>query len=153
MGKTVAQNRKARYLYTIEDTLEAGIELTGTEIKSVRDSNLNLQDAYARIERDEAWLIGVHIAPWAGGNRNNHEPLRTRKLLLHRRQIDELVGRTRAKGLTMIPLSVYFNDRGKAKVQIGLAKGKKHWDKRRDIAERDAKRDMARDVADAMRGR
>ena len=153
MGKTVAQNRKARHLYTIEDTFEAGIELTGTEIKSVRDSNLNLQDAYARIERDEAWLIGVHIAPWAGGNRNNHDPLRTRKLLLHRRQIDELLGRTRAKGLTMVPLSVYFNDRGKAKVQIGLAKGKKHWDKRRDIAERDAKRDMARDVADAMRGR
>lgn len=153
MGKTVAQNRKARHLYTIEDTLEAGIELTGTEIKSVRDSNLNLQDAYARIERGEAWLVGVHIAPWAGGNRNNHDPLRTRKLLLHRRQIDELLGRTRAKGLTMIPLSVYFNDRGRAKVQIGLARGKKHWDKRHDIAERDAKRDMAREVADAMRGR
>jgi SsrA-binding protein len=153
LGKTVAQNRKARHLYTIEDTLEAGIELTGTEIKSVRDSNLNLKDAYARIERGEAWLVGVHIAPWAGGNRNNHEPLRTRKLLLHRRQIDELVGRTKAKGLTIVPLSVYFNDRGKAKVELGLARGKKHYDHRRDIASRDAKRDMDREVADAMRGR
>ncbi len=153
MGKTVASNRKARHLYTIEDTLEAGIELTGTEIKSVRGSNLNLQDAYARIERGEAWLVGVHISPWAGGNRNNHDPLRTRKLLLHRRQIDELQGRTRAKGLTMVPLSVYFNDRGKAKVQLGLARGKKHYDHRRDIAERDARRDMEREVADAMRGR
>ncbi len=153
MGKTVAQNRKARHLYTIEDTLEAGIELTGTEIKSVRDSNLNLKDAYARIERGEAWLVGVHIAPWAGGNRNNHEPLRTRKLLLHRRQIDELVGRTKAKGLTIVPLSIYFNDRGKAKVELGLARGKKHYDHRRDIATRDAKRDMDREVADAMRGR
>jgi SsrA-binding protein len=153
MGKTVAQNRKARHLYTIEDTLEAGIELTGTEIKSVRDSNLNLKDAYARIERGEAWLVGVHIAPWAGGNRNNHEPLRTRKLLLHRRQIDELMGRTKAKGLTLVPLSIYFNDRGRAKVEIGLARGKKSYDHRRDIAERDAKRDMAREVADSMRGR
>lgn len=153
MGKTVAQNRKARHLYTIEDTLEAGIELTGTEIKSVRDSNLNLKDAYARIENGEAWLVGVHIAPWAGGNRNNHEPLRTRKLLLHRRQIDELLGRTKAKGLTLVPLSIYFNDRGKAKVQLGLARGKKSFDHRRDIANRDAKRDMDRQIADSMRGR
>ncbi len=153
MGKTVAKNRKARHLYTIEDTLEAGIELTGTEIKSVRASNLNLKDAYARIERGEAWLVGVHIAPWAGGNRNNHEPLRTRKLLLHRRQIDELLGRTKAKGLTLVPLSVYFNDRGRAKVEIGLARGKRSYDHRRDIADRDAKRDMAREVANSMRGR
>jgi SsrA-binding protein len=153
MGKTVAQNRKARHLYTIEDTLEAGIELTGTEIKSVRNSNLNLKDAYARIERGEAWLVGVHIAPWAGGNRNNHEPLRTRKLLLHRRQIDELVGRTKAKGLTLVPLRMYFNDRGRAKVELGLARGKKSYDHRRDIADRDARRDMDREVADAMRGR
>jgi SsrA-binding protein len=153
MGKTVAQNRKARYLYKIEDTLEAGIELTGTEIKSVRDSNLNLQDSYARIENGEAWLVGVHISPWAGGNRNNHDPLRTRKLLLHRRQIDELLGRTKAKGFTLVALSMYFNDRGKAKVQIGLARGKKNYDHRRDIADRDAKRDMDREVADAWRGR
>ncbi|MFV2064612.1 MAG: SsrA-binding protein SmpB [Chloroflexota bacterium] len=153
MGKTVANNRKARHDYLIEDTFEAGIVLTGTEIKSVRDSNVNLQDAHARIEHGEAWLVGAHIAPWAGGNRNNHEPKRDRKLLLHRAQIDQLLGRTKAKGLTMVPLSMYFNDRGRAKVQIGLARGKKHYDRRRDIAARDAKRDMEREVADALRGR
>jgi len=153
MGQTVAQNRKARHDYAIEDTLEAGIALTGTEIKSVRASNVNLQDAYARIERGEAWLVGMHIAPWAGGNRNNHEPMRDRKLLLHRSQIDQLLGRTKAKGLTLVPLSMYFNDRGRAKVQLGLARGKKNYDRRRDIAARDARRDMEREVADAQRGR
>lgn len=153
MGKTVATNRKARHDYTVEDTLEAGIALTGTEIKSVRDSQINLQDAYARIERGEAWLVGARIAPWAGGNRYNHEPMRDRKLLLHRAQIDQLLGRTKAKGLTMVPLSMYFNDRGKAKVQLALVKGKKHYDRRRDIAARDAKRDMDREISDAMRGR
>ena len=153
MGKIVATNRKARQDYVIEDTLEAGIALTGTEIKSVRESHINLQDAYARIERGEAWLVGARIAPWAGGNRNNHEPMRDRKLLLHRTQIDQLTGRTKAKGLTMVPLAMYFNDRGKAKVQLGLARGKKNYDRRRDIAAREAKRDMDREVADAMRGR
>lgn len=153
MGKTVATNRKARHDYTVEDTIEAGIALTGTEIKSVREGSVNLQDAYARIEKGEAWLIGARIAPWAGGNRWNHDPMRDRKLLLHRTQIDQLVGRTKAKGLTMVPLSMYFNDRGKAKVQIGLVRGKKNYDRRRDIAARQAKRDMDRDVADAMRGR
>jgi len=153
MGKTVATNRKARHDYAIEDTFEAGIVLTGTEIKSVRDSHVSLQDAYARIEHGEAWLVGARIAPWAGGNRNNHEPMRDRKLLLHRSQIDQLTGRTKAKGLTMVPLSMYFNDRGKAKVQVGLARGKKNYDRRRDIQARQAKRDMDREVADAMRGR
>jgi SsrA-binding protein len=153
MGKTVATNRKARHDYAVEDTLEAGIALTGTEIKSVRDGQVNLQDAYARIEKGEAWLIGARIAPWPGGNRYNHEPMRDRKLLLHRSQIDQLVGRTKAKGLTMVPLSMYFNDRGKAKVQLGLVRGKKSYDRRRDIAARQAKRDMDREVADAMRGR
>jgi len=153
MGKTVATNRKARHDYAIEDTFEAGIALTGTEIKSVRENHVNLQDAYARIEGGEAWLVGARIAPWAGGNRNNHEPMRDRKLLLHRSQIDQLTGRTKAKGLTMVPLSMYFNDRGKAKVQLGLARGKKNYDRRRDIAARQAKRDMDREIADAMRGR
>ena len=153
MGKTVATNRKARHDFVIEDTLEAGIALTGTEIKSVRDSQVNLQDAYARIEKGEAWLVGARIAPWRGGNRYNHEPMRDRKLLLHRTQIDQLLGRTKAKGLTMVPLSMYFNDRGKAKVQLGLVRGKKNYDRRRDIAARQAKRDMDREVADAMRGR
>lgn len=153
MGKTVAQNRKARHDYTIEETLEAGIALTGTEIKSVREGHVNLQDAYARIERGEAWLIGAHVAPWSGGNRYNHEPRRDRKLLLHRTQIDQLAGKTRAKGLTLVPLAMYFNDRGRAKVQLGLARGKKNYDRRRDIAARDARRDMDRDMADALRGR
>jgi len=153
MGKTVAQNRKARHDYTIEETLEAGIALTGTEIKSVREGHVNLQDAYARIERGEAWLVGAHVAPWSAGNRYNHEPKRDRKLLLHRTQIDQLAGKTRAKGLTLVPLAMYFNDRGRAKVQLGLARGKKHYDRRRDIAARDARRDMERDTADALRGR
>ena len=153
MGKTVATNRKARHDYTVEDSFEAGIVLTGTEIKSVREGSLNLQDAYVRIEKGEAWLIGTRIAPWPGGNRWNHEPMRDRKLLLHRAQIDQLVGKTKAKSLTMVPLSMYFNDRGKAKVQVGLVKGKKQYDRRRDIAERQSRRDVEREIADAMRGR
>jgi SsrA-binding protein len=153
MGKTIAQNRKARHDYIIEDTLEAGIALTGTEIKSIREGHVNLQDAYARIDRGEAWLVGAHVAPWSGGNRLNHEPRRDRKLLLHRSQIDQLVGRVRGKGLTLVPLTMYFNDRGRAKVELGLARGKKSYDHRRDIAERDARRDMDRDLADVRRGR
>ena len=153
MGKTVALNRKARHDYVIEDTLEAGIVLTGTEIKSVRAGNVNLQDAYARIEAGEAWLIGAHVAPWGGGNRYNHEPKRDRKLLLHRVQIAQLLGRTRAKGLTLVPLSLYLSDRGRAKVQLGLARGKQLHDRRRDIAARDARRDLERELADVHRGR
>ena len=153
MGKTLAQNRKARHDYVIEDTLEAGIALTGTEIKSIREGQVNLQDAYARIEHGEAWLVGAHVAPWAGGNRYNHEPRRDRKLLLHRTQIDQLVGRVRSKGLTLVPLDIHLNERGRAKVELGLARGKKWYDQRRDIAERDARRDLDRDLADLRRGR
>ena len=153
MGKTIATNRKARHDFSVEDSFEAGIALTGTEIKSAREGSVNLQDAYARIEKGEVWLIGARIAPWSGGNRWNHEPMRDRKLLLHRAQIDQLVGRTKAKGLTMVPLSMYFNDRGKAKVQVGLVKGKKQYDRRRDIADRQSRRDVEREVADALRGR
>ena len=153
MGETVAVNRKARHDYSIEDTLEAGIVLTGTEIKSVREGKANLQDAYARIEHGEAWLVGATIAPWSGGNRNNHEPRRDRKLLLHRVQIDQLLGRTRTKGLTLIPLRMYISDRGRAKLELGLARGKQLHDRRRDIAERDARREMERQLADVTRGR
>jgi SsrA-binding protein len=152
MGDTIAVNRKARHDYTVEDTLEAGLVLTGTEIKSVRAGKVNLQDAYARIEKGEAWLIGAHIAPWEGGNRWNHEPRRDRKLLLHRVQIDQLLGRTKAKGLTLVPLRLYLS-RGRAKIELGLARGKQLHDRRRDIAERDARRDMQRELADAHRGR
>jgi SsrA-binding protein len=151
--KTIALNRRARHEYTIDDTFEAGIVLTGTEIKSIRAGKVNLADAYARVERDEAWLIGAHIAPWAHGNRNNHEPKRMRKLLLHRSEIDELMGRAKAKGQTIVPLRLYLTARGRAKVELGLARGKQLHDRRRDIAERDARRDAARELADSTRGR
>jgi SsrA-binding protein len=154
MGEqTIALNRRARHEYTIIDTIEAGIVLTGSEIKSVRANKVNLSDAYARIERDEAWLIGAHIAQFAEANRWNHEPKRVRKLLLHRSEIDELKGKMGAKGLTLIPLRLYISERGRAKLELGLGRGKQLHDKRRDIADREAKRDVAREMADAMRGR
>lgn len=154
MGETLAVNRKARHDYTIEDTLEAGLVLRGTEIKSLRAGKINLQESYARIEHGEAWLVGVHIAPWeSSGLKFNHTPKRDRKLLLHRVQIDQLLGKTKSKGLTLVPLSVYLNDQGRAKVQLGLARGKQLHDRRHDIAERDARRDMERQMADYRSGR
>ena len=150
---TVALNRRARHDFTIDETFEAGIVLTGTEIKSLRAGKANLSSSYARMEHGEAWLIGADIAPFEGGNRYNHEPKRTRKLLLHRRQIDELMGRSKAKGQTIVPLRLYINERGIAKIELGLARGKQLHDHRRDIADRDAKRDVARELADAQRGR
>ena len=149
--KTISLNRRARHEFAIDDSLEAGIVLTGTEIKSIRAGKLNLADAYARIERGEAWLVGAHIAPWDSGNRWNHEPRRDRKLLLHRAQIDELLGKTKSKGLTLIPLKLYIDDRGKAKLELGLGKGKQLHDRRRDIAARDARRELERELADATR--
>ena len=149
--KTISLNRRARHEFSIEDTIEAGIALTGTEIKSIRAGKVSLSDAYARIERGEAWLVGAHIAPWDSGNRFNHEPKRDRKLLLHRGQIDTLLGRTKAKGLTLVPLRLYISDRGKAKLELGLGKGKQLYDRRRDIAARDAKRDLDREIAEAQR--
>jgi SsrA-binding protein len=151
--KTIALNRRARHEFTIDETFEAGVALTGTEIKSIRAGKVNLSNSYARIEKDEAWLIGADIAPWAQGNRWNHEPKRTRKLLLHRSEIDELLGRTRAKGQTIVPLRLYINDKGRAKLELGLAHGKQQHDRRRDIAERDSRRDIARELADVQRGR
>jgi SsrA-binding protein len=151
--KTIALNRRARHEFSIDETFEAGIVLTGTEIKSIRAGKVNLADAYARVEHDEAWLIGAHIAPWAQGNRNNHEPKRMRKLLLHRSEIDELMGRAKAKGQTIVPLRLYLTAKGRAKVELGLARGKHLHDRRRDIAERDARREVARELADAARGR
>jgi SsrA-binding protein len=141
---TVALNRRARHDYAIEQTLEAGIVLTGTEIKSIRAGHANLAEAYARIERGEAWLIGAHIAPYEQGNRNNHEPTRTRKLLLRRGEIAELVGKTQAKGYTLVPLRLYIRD-GLAKLELGLGRGKKAHDKRRTIAERDMRRELERE--------
>jgi len=149
--KTIATNRRARHEYSIEDSLEAGIVLSGTEIKSVRAGKVNLADAFARIDRGEAWLVGAHIAPWEGGNRLNHEPKRDRKLLLHRGQIDQLLGRTKAKGLTLIPLKIYITSRGKAKLELGLGKGKQLYDRRREIAARDSRREVERELAEAGR--
>jgi SsrA-binding protein len=151
--KTVAQNRKARHEYSIEDSFEAGIALTGTEIKSVRAGKVSLAESYARIDDGEAWLVGANISPWDTGNRYNHEPKRPRKLLVHRAQIVALLTRTKAKGLTLVPLKMYITARGRAKLEIGLAKGKQQHDRRHDIAARDARRDMERAIADADRGR
>jgi SsrA-binding protein len=151
--QTMAVNRRARHEFSIDETFEAGIVLTGTEIKSIRNGKVNLADAYARIERGEAWLIGAHIAPFEQGNRNNHEPKRERKLLLHRSEIDELLGRTKAKGQTIVPLRLYLTGRGRAKLELGLARGKQLHDRRRDIAERESRRDIERQLADVQRGR
>jgi len=153
VAQTVALNRKARHNYLISDTFEAGIVLTGTEIKSVRAGKANLSDAYARVDKGEAWLINAHIAPFEQGNRYNHEPRRDRKLLLHRTEIDQLMGRAAAKGLTVVPLRMYINDRGRAKIELGLARGKQLHDRRRDIAERQSRRDVERELADVHRGR
>ncbi|GHT01238.1 SsrA-binding protein [Synergistales bacterium] len=145
-NKFVAQNRKARHDYFVLDTLECGIVLTGTEIKSVRLGNLNLKDSYASIERGEMWLVGLHISPYDKGSYYNHEPERTRKLLVHKHEIVRLNSKIREKGLTLVPLSVYIKDGRRAKVEVALARGKTAYDKRDAIAERDAKRDMARAV-------
>jgi SsrA-binding protein len=153
MAETVAVNRKARHDYLITDTFEAGLVLTGTEIKSVRAGKVNLAQAYARVDRGEAWLIGAHIAPYEAGNRYNHEPNRDRKLLLHRVEIDALMGRVAAKGLTVVPLRLYITSKGRAKLELGLARGKQLHDRRRDIAERDSRREMERELADVTRGR
>lgn len=153
MSETVATNRKARHNYTITDTFEAGIVLTGTEIKSIRAGKVTLSDAYARVERGEAWLINANIAAFDQGNRYNHEPRRDRKLLLHRDEIDSLLGKAAQKGLTVVPLRLYISDKGRAKVELGLAKGKQLHDRRRDIAERQSKREVERELADVTRGR
>ena len=139
----VAQNRKARHLYHILETLEAGLVLTGTEVKSLRAGKATLSDSYAMVDRGEVWLMNLHISPYEQGNQFNHEPKRKRKLLVHKSDVRRLIGKTREKGLTLVPLSLYFK-RGWAKVELALAKGKKTHDKRDDIAKRDADREIAR---------
>ena len=141
--KIVAENRKARHDYFIHESYEAGIALTGTEVKSLRAGRANLKDGFARIENAEVMLHNVHISPYDQGNRFNHDPLRTRKLLLHKKEIMKLLGQTQTKGFTLVPLKIYFT-RGKAKVQLGLASGKRDYDKRQDMAARDAKREVDR---------
>ena len=140
----MAQNRRARHEYDILDTYECGISLTGAEVKSLRNSQISLQDAYARIDGAEAWLVGAHVAPYEyASGFGRFDPDRPRKLLLHREQIDELAGVVAQKSLTLVPLSVYFKD-GRAKVEIALARGRRLYDKRRALAERDATREAAR---------
>lgn len=142
--KVVSDNRQARYLYEILETYEAGIQLTGTEVKSIREGKANLQDGYALIRNGEAWLLNVHISPYTGsGQYFNHEPRRTRKLLLHRQEIRKLIGRVEQQGLTLVPLKMYLK-RGLVKVSIALGRGKKLHDKREDLKRRQDKRDIER---------
>ena len=141
--KIVTDNRKARHEFFIVETYEAGMALQGTEVKSLRAGKANLQDAFARIENGEIYLYNMHISPYEQGNRFNHDPKRTRKLLMHKYEINKLFGKVREKGLTLVPLKVYFS-RGRAKVELALAQGKKLYDKRDAQAEKDAKREMAK---------
>ena len=142
--KLVANNKKAYHDYFIEETYEAGIVLTGTEIKSVRQGKVSIKESYAKIEKGELILYGMNISPYEQGNRYNVDPLRPRKLLLHKQEIRKLIGYTTMKGLTLVPLRMYINEEGRAKVEVAAARGKKNYDKREDIAKRDAKRDMDR---------
>jgi SsrA-binding protein len=148
--KFIVQNRKARHNYDIEDTYEAGIVLTGTEVKSLRAGRASLLDGFAEVRDGEVWLRNVHIPEYDQGTWTNHEPRRSRKLLMHREEISRLIGKTRERGLTLVPLSLYFKD-GYAKVEIALAKGKKTHDKRHAIAEKQAKREAERAMARARR--
>ena len=149
--RPVAQNRKARHDYDVLETLECGIALQGSEVKSIREGKVQLRDAYALVEEGEVWLHGVHVSPYAQATGfGAHDPERRRKLLLHRRQIDELRNRTQQDGLALVPLSVYFSD-GRAKVELALARGRKSYDKRHAIAARDAAREVARATARGRR--
>jgi SsrA-binding protein len=142
--KTVAENRRARFDYFIEETFEAGIALSGTEVKSLRFGEGSIGESYAQVQDGEAWLINANIPEFSHGNRFNHEPKRPRKLLLHAREIQKLLGAVERKGMTLVPLSIYFNSRGRAKVELALARGKQTHDKRQSIKDRDWQRDKAR---------
>jgi SsrA-binding protein len=148
----IAQNRKARHDYTILDTYEAGVALLGTEVKSLRMGRASLVDAYATVDDGEVFLRGLYIPEYLQGSWTNHEPRRTRKLLLHRAEIERLIGKIREGGLTLVPLSLYFTD-GKVKCEIALARGKKSYDKRHDLAQRDANREIQRAYGRAVKGR
>lgn len=149
--KLVAANKKARHDYFIEATYEAGIVLTGTEIKSVRAGKVSIKESYAKVENGELIIYGMHISPYEQGNRYNVEPLRPRKLLLHKKEINKLYGETKNTSLTIVPLSMYINEDGRAKVEIGLARGKKNYDKRATIAKKDADRKMDRAIKEFRR--
>lgn len=142
-GKIFARNRRAHFDYAIEETIEAGIVLQGTEIKSVRAGKVQLQESYVQIRNNEAWIINMHISPYDQGNRFNHDPTRTRKLLLQRRQINQLIGKTQQQGYTIVPIQMHLKN-GFAKLLIGVGKGKKHHDRREDLKRKEANRDMQR---------
>ncbi|WP_375290430.1 SsrA-binding protein SmpB [Qipengyuania sp.] len=146
--KTVADNRRAKFDYSIEDTLEAGLALSGTEVKALRAGEASIRESYAEVRDGQVWLVNANIPEYTHGNRLNHEPRRPRKLLLHGREIERLFGAVERKGMTLIPLSIYFNRTGRAKVELALAKGKQTVDKRHAIKERDWKRDKARLMRD-----
>ena len=146
--KTVAENRRARFDYHIDETVEAGIMLTGTEVKSLRFGEGSIAEAYAEVRDSECWLVNSNVPEFSHGNRFNHEPKRPRKLLLHQREIDKLQGAVERKGMTLVPLSIYFNSRGRAKVELALARGKNAADKRHTIKERDWKREQQRIMRD-----
>jgi SsrA-binding protein len=151
--KVIVSNRKARHDYAVLDTYEAGVVLLGTEVKSLREGRASLVDAFATVDDGEVWLRNLHIPEYVQGTWTNHTPRRTRKLLLHRKEIERLIGKTRESGLSLVPLSMYFKD-GRVKVELALAKGKKSYDKRQDMAKRDANREIAREAGRALkRGR
>jgi len=150
--KLVANNKKARHDYFIEEAYEAGIVLTGTEIKSVRQGKVSIKESYAKVDNGEVMVYGMNISPYEQGNRYNVDPLRPRKLLLHKKEIRKLIGATTRDGMTLIPLQMYINEKGMAKLEIGLARGKKNYDKRESIAKRDAARDMDRAMKNRSRG-
>ncbi len=144
--KNITINRKARHNYEIIEKFEAGISLTGSEVKAIREGKVNLKDAFVDLRDMEALLINAHIGLYSNASYNNHEPLRTRKLLLHRREIHKLDKRVKSRGLTIIPLRMYFNDKGRVKVEIALAKGKREYDKKQKLKERDIKREVEREL-------
>ncbi|HPC04809.1 MAG TPA: SsrA-binding protein SmpB [Syntrophales bacterium] len=148
--KLICQNKPAWRNYTVEETYEAGMVLLGTEVKSLREGRANLKDSYARVKEGEVFVYDLHISPYSHGNRNNHDPLRVRKLLLHRQEIKRLYGKTRERGLTLVPLKMYFRD-GKVKMEIGVSKGKKLHDRREDLKRKADRRDMERAFKDRSR--
>jgi SsrA-binding protein len=143
--RDIAVNRRARHSYHIEETVEGGLVLTGTEVKALRAGRASLQEAFARVERDEVWIYHMHIPPYEAGNIFNHDPMRTRKVLLHRREVSRLLGKAQQKGYTLIPMRLYFK-RGLAKVELAVARGKREYDKRETIARREAQREIERAV-------
>ncbi|KXG74008.1 SsrA-binding protein SmpB [Thermotalea metallivorans] len=150
-GKVIANNKKARHDYFIEETYEAGIVLTGTEVKSIRMGKINLKDSYAEVDRGEVFIHNMHISPYEKGNIYNVDPLRKRKLLMHKREIAKLLGYTTQQGYTLVPLKVYINQRGLVKIELAVAKGKKLYDKREDIARKDANRRIQKELRERQR--